>query len=143
MDLAPWQEELAKRKIPKIAGEDILQWGYRPQGTFSTREAYQLKSHLDPLPDTKVWHKLWSLKHWPKITLFLWLVTHSSILTWDNLSKRGFVGPSLCILCGEAEETMNHLLNYCHYIAQIWDQAALIMRTLDRHKDSILETIAN
>jgi hypothetical protein len=71
VDLAPWQEELAKRKIPKIAGEDILRWGYRPQGTFNTREAYQLKSHLDPLPDMKVWHKLWSLKHWPKITLFL------------------------------------------------------------------------
>jgi ribonuclease HI len=143
VDLAPWQEELAKRKISKIAGEDILRWGYRPQGTFSTREAYQLKSHLEPLPDTKVWHKLWSLKHWPKITLFLWLVTHSSILTWDNLSKTGFVGTSLCILCGEAEETMNHLLNSCHYIAQIWDQAALIMRTSDRHRDSILETIAN
>jgi hypothetical protein len=88
VDLAPWQEEMAKRKIPKIAGEDILRWGYRPQGTFSTREAYQLKAHLDPLPNTKAWRKLWSLKHWPKITLFLWLVTHSSILTWDNLEKR-------------------------------------------------------
>jgi hypothetical protein len=143
VDLAPWLEELAKQKILKIAGEDILRWGYRPQGTFSTREAYQLKSHLDPLPDMKVLHKLWSLKHWPKITLFIWLVTYSSILTWDNLSKRGFVGPSLCILCGEAEETMNHLLNSCHYTTQIWDQAALIMRTSDRHRDSILETIAN
>ena len=38
---------------------------------------------------------------------------------------------------------MNHILNSCHYIAQIWDQAALIMRTSDRHRDSILETIAN
>jgi hypothetical protein len=36
MDLAPWQEEMAKWKIPKIEGEDILRWGYIPQGTFST-----------------------------------------------------------------------------------------------------------
>jgi ribonuclease HI len=143
VDLAPLQEELAKRKIPIIEGEDILRWGYRPQGSFSTREAYQIKTQSDPLPASKVWQKIWNLKHWPKITLFLWLVSHSSILTWDNLLKRGFVGPSLCILCGEAEETMNHLLNTCPYTAQIWDQAALIMRTSDRLRDSVLETITN
>jgi hypothetical protein len=143
VDLAPLQEELAKRKIPKIEGEDILRWGYGTQGSFSTREAYQIKTQSDPLPASKVWQKIWNLKHWPKITLFLWLVSHSSILTWDNLLKRGFVGPSICILCGEAEETMNHLLNTCPYTAQIWDQAALIMRTSDRLRDSILETLVN
>jgi hypothetical protein len=143
VDLAPWQEEMTKRKIPKIAGEDILRWGYRPQGTFITREAYQLKALLDPLPNTKAWRKLWSLKHWPKITLFLWLVNHSIILTWDNLGKRGFAGPSICLLCGEAEETMNHLLNSCHYTAQIWDQATLIMRTSHRCRDNMLTTISN
>jgi ribonuclease HI len=141
LELTPLQEELAKRKIPKIAGEDMLRWGYKPQGTFSTREVYQLKTQSNLLPAPKIWNKIWSLKHWPKITLFLWLVSHSSILTWDNLTKRGFVGPSLCILCGEAEETMNHLLNSCPYTAQIWDQAAIIMRTSDRLRDSILETI--
>jgi hypothetical protein len=143
VDLEPWQEEMAKRKIPRIEGEDILRWGYRPQGTFSMQEAYLVKTIIDPIPNTTAWHKLWNLKHWPKITLFLWLVLHSSILTWDNLSKRGFVGPSICILCGEAEETMNHLLNTFPYTAQIWDQAALIMRTSDHNRDSILETITN
>jgi hypothetical protein len=55
--------------------------------------------------------------------------------------KRGFIGPSICILCGEAEENMNHLLNTCPYTAQLWDQAAIIMRTSDRLRDSIIETI--
>jgi hypothetical protein len=141
LDLTLWQEEMAKRKIPSIAGEDILIWGYRPQGTFNTRESYELKAPLDPLPNKKPWCKLWSLKHWPKITLFLWLMNHSSILTWDNLVRRGFAGPSICLLCGEAEETMNHLLNSCHYTTQIWDQVVLIMRTSDRCRDSILTTI--
>jgi hypothetical protein len=143
VDLAPLQEELTKRRIPIIAGNDTLRWGYKPQGFFSTREAYQLKAQSRPPPDSEVWGKIWDLKHWPKVTLFLWLVSHSSILTWDNLLKRGFVGPSLCTLCGEAEETLNHLLNTCTYTAQIWDQAALIMRTSDRCRDSILATIAN
>jgi hypothetical protein len=143
VDLAPLQTELTKRRIPIIAGEDTLRWGYRPQGSFSVREAYQITAHSNPPSDSDVWRKIWNLKHWPKITLFLWLVSHSSILTWDNLLKRGFVGPSLCILCGAAEETMNHLLNTCPYTAQIWDQAATIMRTSDRLRDSILATITN
>jgi hypothetical protein len=91
----------------------------------------------------EIWGKIWNLRHWPKITLFLWLVSHSSILTWDNLMKRGFVGPSLCILCREAEETMNHLLNTCPYTAQLWDQVAVIMRTSDRTRDCIRATITN
>jgi hypothetical protein len=90
VNLEPLKEELAKRKIPRIEGEDILRWGYGTQGSFSTREAYQIKTHTDPLPASKIWQKIWNLKHWPKITLFLWLVSHSSILTWDNLLKRGF-----------------------------------------------------
>jgi hypothetical protein len=38
---------------------------------------------------------------------------------------------------------MNHLLNICPYTAQIWDQAALIMRTSDRLRDSIIDTLVN
>jgi hypothetical protein len=129
-NLSPLQEELEKRRIPIIVGEDVLRWEHKPKGTFGTREAYQLKAPSDPLSNTQLWSKLWNLKHWPKITLFLWLVAHSSILTWDNLSKRGFVGPSMCLLCGEVEETMEHLLSSCHYTAQIWDQVALVMQLL-------------
>jgi hypothetical protein len=47
------------------------------------------------------------------------------------------------MLCGEADETLNHLLNSCPYIAQIWDQVALIMHTSDRNRDSIIDTITD
>jgi exonuclease III len=51
-NLSPLQEELEKRRIPIMAGEDILRWGHKPQGTFSTREAYRLKAPPNPLPST-------------------------------------------------------------------------------------------
>jgi hypothetical protein len=38
---------------------------------------------------------------------------------------------------------MNHLLNSYPYTAQIWDQSALIMRTSDRERDNIIDTITN
>jgi hypothetical protein len=142
VDTEPWQEEMSKRRILKLEGEDILRWGHRPKGTFSTQEAYSLLTMVNPPPANEIWCKIWNLRHWPKVTLFLWLVSHSSILTWDTLSKRGFIGPSICLLCEGAEETINHLLNSCSYTAQLWDQVAIIMRTTDRQRESIIATIA-
>jgi hypothetical protein len=42
------------------------------------------------------------------------------IITWENLAKRGLIGPSRCILCGEKEETMNHLFFECQLSKYIW-----------------------
>jgi hypothetical protein len=81
------------------------------------------------------------MKSWPKISTFLWLVAHNNILTWDNLRKRGFIGPSWCQLCGQEEETQNHLLNLCPYSSCIWDHSANIMRTTDRNCTGLRETI--
>jgi hypothetical protein len=85
--------------------------------------------------------KIWSTKHWPKISTFLWLVAHRSILTWDNLMKWGFIGPSICpLFLGEAE-SQNHLLNLCFYSSQVWDQCAIVMRISDRKCEGLRETI--
>jgi hypothetical protein len=142
VDVEPWQKEMSKWKILKLEGKDILRWGHCPKGTFSTQEAYQLLTQITTPTTNELWRKIWNLQHWPKITLFLWLVSHSSILTWDTLSKRGFIGPSICLLCERAAETLNHLLNSCSYTAQLWDQVAIIMRTTDRQRESIIDTIA-
>jgi hypothetical protein len=42
------------------------------------------------------------------------------ILTWEILIKRGIIGPSRCALCGEAEETLNHLFVDCNFTKDIW-----------------------
>ena len=42
------------------------------------------------------------------------------IVTWDHLTKRGFVGPSRCALCGEEEETINHLMVICPVTKEVW-----------------------
>jgi hypothetical protein len=43
------------------------------------------------------------------------------ILTWDNLIKRGMIGPSRCVLCGEREEYVNHLMVECLFTKEIWN----------------------
>ena len=127
IDLKPWQECLISRKIPVRDGSDILRWGHSTSGTFSVKEAYYLQENHPGQGLDLVWSKVWLPFLWPKISFFLWLTVQNRILTWDNLLKRGFTGPSRCTLCMQNEETMEHLLNTCPYSQQIWDWGAQAM----------------
>eukprot|EP00253_Pinus_taeda_P010996 PITA_10996 len=73
-------EELQKRKILKEIGQDKLRWGYEEKGTFKTKEAYHIILK-DQLIKDKLWEKIWSMPIWPKISTFLWLLSHNRILT--------------------------------------------------------------
>jgi hypothetical protein len=55
-----------------------------------------------------------------RIKLFCWLVFENRILTWDNMSKRGLYGPSRCVLCGEGEESIKHLMVHCSLPKEVW-----------------------
>jgi hypothetical protein len=59
----------------------------------------------------KQWENIWKIPQWPKLKMFKWIVLHNRILTWDNLMKRGFIGPSHCHICEFKEEKTDHLLN--------------------------------
>ena len=37
----------------------------------------------------------------------------NKILTWDNLQKRGWIGPGCCALCGNGEDSVQHLFTSC------------------------------
>lgn len=64
-------------------------------------------------------------------------------LTWDNLRKKGFFGPSRCPMCLVEEETINHLFNSCDWANQIWNWIEGILRDSNRDRGSIQNTILN
>jgi hypothetical protein len=89
------------------------------------------------------WDKIWKSPQWQKIKMFKWLVLHNRILTWENIMKMGFLGPSRCHLCQVKEETTNHLLYECSYTTKIWDWVAGIFRQSNRIWWNISATINN
>eukprot|EP00253_Pinus_taeda_P009477 PITA_09477 len=105
---------LNKRKIRSSSPSDQLKWGMKGNGSYTLKEArMQLEQHEqgEILPwSTKVWDSLF----WPKIKTFLLLLMRGKTLTWDNLRKKGFSGPSICPMCRKEEETINHLFNSCN-----------------------------
>jgi hypothetical protein len=44
----------------------------------------------------------------------------SPTLTLDNFNKRGFLGPSICVLCKGSEEIVLHLFGECSFIINMW-----------------------
>jgi ribonuclease HI len=143
LDLQPWHAHANNRKIRYQEGPDILRWGYTPAGIFTIKEACTLYGSPQE-PDTEpIWNKIWHPALWPKISTFLWLLAHNRTLTWDNLRKRGFSGPSCCVLCLQEEETKEHLFNACTYSQQIWDFGAQHMRKSGRNRSCINSTIEN
>lgn len=122
-------------------GQDQLRWDNNKEGTFNLKEAKGILLELTPQVLDKIWQKLWRHQGWMKSKLFMWLVYHRKILTWDNIRKRGVLGPSRYLLCGEQEETMEHLLNNCNFTSWLWDIFAKIFQQSDRDRESIFNTL--
>ena len=61
------------------------------------------------------WKQLWKSKGPLNAKLTLWLTVNNKLLTWDNLQRRGWIGPNRCALCYSDEEVVSHLFNLCSY----------------------------
>ena len=105
---------------------DRIQWGYRPLGQFNVKEALGLARGSINLPTEKRWCRLWVQGHWPKITLFLWILMWGRILTWENLRKHRMIGSSVCVMCHMAEKTTGHLFEGFDWVRVVWEKGGVL-----------------
>jgi hypothetical protein len=118
-NLNTWKEITSLRNIHSEEGQEILCWGHSMTGTFTIKEAYHLKSQFQLLPKYPIWHIIWKSNLWPKVSTFLWLLEQNRSLSWDNLRKKGFIGPSTCPLCMQQEESLDNLMNQCPFSLEL------------------------
>lgn len=94
-------EELKKLvdEVELIESKDRVSWLLNSKNKFVVKELYLfLKS--SPLFGFR---GIWKLKLPLKIRVFLWLMIKNSILTKDNLIRRGWTGNEECHFCGVKE----------------------------------------
>lgn len=113
---------LAHGRIVKVAGNGnspyTLVWKGSPSGSFSIKSAWD---SLRPRAASVFWHKLvWHRKAIPRHAFILWLATLGRLPTKDVLSKHGMSVDLTCILCGQEEESLNHLFFSCSFSSSIW-----------------------
>jgi hypothetical protein len=103
----------------KKRGKDKRGWGGN-SGAYTTATRYHLIKALPTVPPNPgIWKAIWSSKTIPKIDMFTWTLAHKSILTVENLRKRGWEGPYRCPLCCHSEETIDHLLINCDFPKEV------------------------
>eukprot|EP00253_Pinus_taeda_P011321 PITA_11321 len=132
---------LNKRKIRTSSASDQLRWGMKGNGSYTLKEA-RIQLEQNELGEILPWStKVWDSLFWPKIKTFLWLLMKGKTLTWDNLRKKGFSGPSICPMCRNEEETINHLFNSCIWANSIWKWLENTLQQSNRNINSIQDTI--
>ena len=92
-------------------------------GKFRVFFVKSMYSHLGS-NEVRVYYKyVWKAKIPLKIKIFMWLVKQNTILTRDNLSRKGWQGDKTCSFCN-APENVEHLsLSVpCLDIAGVWFQ---------------------
>ena len=112
---------LARSGIRLCNRKDQLIWSLFKNGDITAKGLYSyFISVMEPRPSLW-WHKrLWKWECPLKIKTFWWLVLNRAILTWDNLKKRGYIGPGICVLCWTHDESIDHLFIFCEFTKLIW-----------------------
>lgn len=69
---------------------------------------------------------LWKTGCLPRMIFFAWVLFNNRNLTWENLRKRCWHGPSRCSMCESDEETNLHMFFQCISTQEIWYELAFL-----------------
>lgn len=80
-----------------------------------------------PLPpvEKQLWKSIWRLKTSPKIRHFLWRALSGALAVAERLQSRGLCSDSTCRACGQASETICHVLFTCPTAVEAWRLAGI------------------
>ena len=94
-----------------IAQSDSLIWAHNKQdGSVTANLVYDsIVQSSNPPVGSRLLALIWSGTLPRKISCFVWLALMNKLLTWDNLQKRGWIGPSICTLYSANDDSAQNL----------------------------------
>lgn len=114
--------EFLYSKLPRGEGDDTLIWQLTQTSVFEV--SYYYIFLLEPPIVSFPWKSIWCIKVPKIVPFFLWTMAWGSILTIDNLIKRGL---PLVNWCRYDEETVNHILLQCKFSHALWSKILLLL----------------
>lgn len=124
-----WLQVLSSLQIAGIARcgpSDHLRWSSTSSSaSISVKDVYsELIFTLAPTPAPIFPSTLWKSGCPPRMIYFVWLLFNNRNLTWDNLIKRSWHGPSRCYICESDEESNLHIFFCCRLTLDLWCELA-------------------
>ena len=105
---------------------DSLIWDFKKSdGIVSAKLVYEciILTYSPPIGSI-IFAFIWKRNLPKKICCFIWLALMNKLLSWDNLQKRRWKGPSICALCGMDAESVGHLFYRC----SVWKNVFSILK---------------
>jgi hypothetical protein len=108
---------------------DVMVWLGISNGVFSVKSAYHMtKSKIEECNgsssnqnlSTQLWKRVWHVMRPPVVRVFLWKACSNILPTKLNLHKRGIVEDSLCPICKQEGELVEHILWTCELARDVW-----------------------
>jgi len=91
-------------------------------GKFTIKSGYNFLQKYHNYENWNLWTTTWKNECLPKIKKFAWTLLKGKIPIEKNLRKKGFQGPSICVMCQREEESIQHLFLKCIIARQCWKQ---------------------
>ncbi|KAL2939352.1 hypothetical protein RDABS01_000184, partial [Bienertia sinuspersici] len=137
--------EILKIQVPVYPQRDSWTWLYSKDGFYSVRSAYYIQLQgTYCIPSTSnnsssnLWNRIWRTKVPTKIKNFAWRSCKNGIPVKVNLVKRSACVDSRCQLCGEDNETTEHILLHCSEARKVWYLSPLRLSS-GEHQDVSLK----
>ena len=104
--------------------QDSLTWGCTSSGKFSMQSTTWL-AHGIHSSTARSWPHawIWKLDIRPKILIFIWQLCHNALPVRFLLHSRGVDLDPLCPLCGQHNESIQHLFLSCPSTIRVWEAA--------------------
>jgi hypothetical protein len=114
--LQQWEE--LKNMVDRVQltdEKDTVKWKIGTSGKFRVKDLYLQMRAKGSSPQKF----LWKTKVPMKVRIFLWLMIKCSVLTKDNLLRRGWTRDPHCHFCNKTE-SIDHLLFSCALAKLVW-----------------------
>jgi len=97
---------------------DRFVWRWTPDGVYSDSSSY--RSFFLGISSLLGAREVWKASAPPKVKFFFWLALHRRIWTVDHRKRHGLQDSAECVLYGQEDETVDHLLASCVFIRELW-----------------------
>lgn len=120
---------------PNLSRVDSFKWCFANNGFYNSKSGYKLLQELQdlqaptsnnmPLLERRLWSSLWKAKAPPKLRHFLWRILSGALAVKQQLCTRGIQIDPTCSICGEAPESICHMLFHCPRAREVWNRSQL------------------
>ena len=119
---------------------DNFTWRWTSDGQYSSSSAY--RAFFAGSTTLLGARELWQTKAPSKVKLFFWLILHGRLWTTARRARHGLQQTAVCSLCGQQDETSDHLLLACVYSREVWFRL-LSIANLQQHVPGTDGTLAD